>query len=105
LGDTRTPLRFALIRIVFVVALGFPFALYLPAWLGVPAIWGASGLTASAGIGRTGVPASRMAVLWGAALAGAAIGWGVKLIIPWSNPLIRGGLILPAFGVTYLACT
>jgi putative peptidoglycan lipid II flippase len=122
LGDTKTPLRFALVRIAFVTALGFLCALYLPGWLGVPPMWGTAGLTASAGlagwiefallrhsldgrIGRTGVPASRMAILWGAAIAGAAAGWAVKLIIPWSNPLIQGALILPAFGVTYLACT
>ena len=122
LGDTKTPLRYALLRIVFVTALGFLCALYLPGWLGVPAMWGTAGLTASAGvagwiefallrhslnrrIGRTGVPASRMAVLWGAALAGAAVGWAVKLAIPWTSPLVRGALILPAFGVTYLACT
>jgi hypothetical protein len=46
-----------------------------------------------------------MVVLWGSALAGAAIAWGVRLVMPWTNPLIRGALILPAFGVTYLACT
>jgi putative peptidoglycan lipid II flippase len=122
LGDTRTPLRFALIRIAFVTALGFLCALYLPAWLGAPAMWGTAGLTASAGIsgwiefallrhslngriGETGVPASRMAILWGAAIAGAAVGLGVKVLLPWSHPLIRGALVLPAFGLTYLACT
>ncbi len=85
-------------------------------------MWGAAGFTASAGIagwiefallrrslnervGGTGVPASRMAVLWGAAIAGAAVAWGVKLTIPWSSPLVRGAIILPAFGVTYLVCT
>ncbi len=122
LGDTKTPLRFALVRIGFVIVLGFLCALYLPGWLGLPAMWGTAGLTASAGvagwiefallrhsltkrIGRTGVPAARMAILWSAALAGAAAGWGVKLAIPWTNPLVRGALILPAFGLTYLACT
>ena len=122
IGDTKTPLRFALVRIALVTVLGFLFALYVPSWLGVPAMWGTAGLTASAGIagwvefallrhsmngrvGRTGVPAARMAILWGAAAAAAAVAWGVKLIVPWSNALARGGLILPAFGVTYLACT
>ena len=42
--------------------------------------------------------------LWGAALAGAAAAWAVKLSLPWRDPLVRGALILPAFGVTYLAC-
>jgi len=122
LGDTRTPLRFAFVRIAFVTVLGLIFALYVPPRLNLPAMWGAAGLTASAGIsgwiefallrhslnrriGQTGLPTSRMAILWGAALAGAAIAWAVKLTIPWTNPLLRGALILPAFGVTYLGCT
>jgi putative peptidoglycan lipid II flippase len=122
LGDTKKPLRFALVRIAFVTVLGFVCALYLPGWLGVPAMWGTAGLTASAGVagwiefallrhsldsrvGHTGVPASRMAILWGAAIAGAAVALGVKHVLPWSGPLVRGALILPAFGVTYLACT
>jgi putative peptidoglycan lipid II flippase len=122
LGDTKKPLRFALIRIAFVTVLGFLCALYLPGWLGVPAMWGTAGLTASAGVagwiefallrhsldsrvGHTGVPASRMAILWGAAIAGAVVALGIRLILPWSDPLVRGALILPAFGVTYLTCT
>ena len=96
LGDTRTPLRFALIRVVLVTALGYVCAILVPPWLGVPALWGAAGLTASAGIagwveflllrrglarriGATGVGVERLAKLWGAALAGAAIGWLVRM--------------------------
>jgi putative peptidoglycan lipid II flippase len=122
LGDTKTPLRFALVRITFVTVLGFLCALYLPSWLGLPAMWGTAGLTASAGvagwiefvllrhsitrrIGRTGLPAAKMLALWTSALAGAAAAWGVRLAIPWTGPLARGALILPAFGVIYLACT
>ena len=55
-------------------------------------------------IGRTGLSISRMAVLWGSAVAGGVVAWGVKLAIPWTDPLVRGALILPAFGATYLAC-
>jgi putative peptidoglycan lipid II flippase len=122
IGDTKGPLRFALIRIAFVTALGWLCALVLPSRLGVPAMWGAGGLTASAGVsgwiefallrhsmsarvGHTGLPASRLAGLWGAAVAAAVVAWGVRLLIPWTNPLVRGGLVLPAFGVTYLVCT
>jgi putative peptidoglycan lipid II flippase len=122
LGDTKKPLRYALVRIALVTVLGYLCALVIPPLVGVPAMWGTAGLTASAGvagwiefallrhslngrIGPTGVSAQRMVVLWGSALAGAAIAWGVRLVMPWTNPLIRGALILPAFGVTYLACT
>jgi len=48
--DTRTPLRFALIRIALTVSLGWVFALYVPRWLGLHPNWGIAGLTASAGI-------------------------------------------------------
>jgi len=122
LGDTKKPLRFALVRIALVTVLGYLCALVIPPRIGVPEMWGAAGLTGSAGVagwiefallrhslngrgGDTGVPASRMAVLWGSAVAAAAVAWGVKLAVPWTNPLIRGTLILPAFGITYLACT
>lgn len=50
LRDTRTPLRFALVRLVVTAVLGLASALLLPATLGVPARWGAAGLTASAGV-------------------------------------------------------
>ena len=62
-------------------------------WLGVPALWGAAGLTASAGIagwvemlllrrtlnrriGHTGLPASYLARLWIAAGSAAGVGVG-----------------------------
>jgi len=122
LGDTKKPLRFALVRIAFVTALGYVCALIVPPRLGIPAIWGTAGLTASAGvagwiefallrrslnarIGRTGLPFSRLAILWTSAIAAAVAAWGVKLIVPWPQPLLRGLFILPAFGLTYLACT
>lgn len=122
LGDTKKPLRFALVRIALVSVLGYLCALVIPPRIGVPAIWGTAGLTGSAGvagwiefallrhslnerIGPTGVGVSRMVILWGSAVAAAAVAWGVRLAIPWTNPLVRGALILPAFGVTYLVCT
>ncbi len=127
LGDTRTPLRFAVIRVALVTALGYVFALMLPGWLGVPARWGAAGLTASAGlagwveffllrrglarrIGATGVGAGRLARLWAAALAGAALGWVMRsqewialydALRSWA-PAVRAALVLGTFGVTYL---
>ena len=127
LGDTRTPLRFAVIRVALVTALGYVFALMLPGWLGVPARWGAAGLTASAGlagwveffllrrglarrIGATGVGAGRLARLWAAALAGAALGWLMRsqewvalydALRSWA-PAVRAALVLGTFGVTYL---
>src|SRR4029079_15698931 len=48
--DTRTPLRFALVRVALTTILGYFFALPLPRMLNIPAVWGTAGLTASAGL-------------------------------------------------------
>src|SRR5262249_46650631 len=50
LRDTRTPLRFAIVRLVLTTALGYASAFPLPRLLGLPEQWGAAGLTASAGV-------------------------------------------------------
>jgi putative peptidoglycan lipid II flippase len=88
--DTRTPLRYAVIRVALTTVLGYLFAIPLPRLLGLAPEWGAAGLTASAGmagwvemlmlraslnarIGRTGLPAFYVAQLWGSAVAGATI--------------------------------
>ena len=50
LRDTRTPLRYAIVRVVLTTALGYLFALVLPPMLGLDRKLGAVGLTASAGL-------------------------------------------------------
>jgi putative peptidoglycan lipid II flippase len=119
LRDTRTPLRFAIIRVALTTVLGYLFAIPLPRLLAVPQAWGAAGLTASAGlagwvemlllrntmnarIGRTGLPASYVAKLWTAAIAGAAAAWAVKLAIPPMPPVAAAVLILGPYGCIFL---
>jgi putative peptidoglycan lipid II flippase len=120
LRDTRTPLQFAIIRIALTTVLGYLCAIPLPRLLGIPAIWGAAGLTASAGvagwvemlllrrtlnlrIGRTGLAAGYVARLWAAALAGAAAAWGVKLSAPPANPAVTAVIVLGPYGVVFFA--
>src|SRR5262249_11394153 len=122
LRDTKTPLRFALVRVVLTTILGYLFAIPLPRWLGLAAVWGAPALTAAAGIagwvellllrapmnariGRTGLPASFVARLWAAAAAGAAAAWAVKLAIPSLHPAIAAVLVLGPYGVVFFAMT
>src|SRR5205823_12707656 len=50
LRDTRTPLRYALVRVGLTTILGYLFAVPIPQALRIPVVWGAAGLTASAGI-------------------------------------------------------
>jgi putative peptidoglycan lipid II flippase len=122
LRDTRTPLRFAIVRVALTTVLGYLFAFPLPRWLGVPPLWGTAGLTASAGlagwvemlllrrtmnarIGRTGLPAAYVAKLWSAAAVAAAAGWGVKLALPALHPIVAGALVLLPYGLVFLSVT
>jgi putative peptidoglycan lipid II flippase len=118
LRDTRTPLRFALVRVVLTTALGYMCAIPLPRWVGLPAAWGAAGLTASAGvagwvemlllrralnarIGRTGLSADYVLKLWAGAAAGAAVAWTVKVAIPAMHPVFTAILVLGPYGVVF----
>jgi putative peptidoglycan lipid II flippase len=119
LGDTRTPLRFAVIRVVLVTALGYLFALVIPPRLGINPQWGAAGLTASAGIagwcefallrhslniriGRTEVGVGRLARLWTAAFVAALAGWGLRVETSALHPIVRAAVVLTPFGIIYL---
>ncbi len=122
LRDTRTPLKFALVRVTLTGALGYVAALWLPGWIGIEARWGAAGLTASAGIagwvefallrhalarriGRAGLDARRLARLWASAALAAAAGSVVKPLVRGAHPAVAGVLVLGAFGLVYLAAT
>jgi putative peptidoglycan lipid II flippase len=119
LRDTRTPLRFAVVRVVLTTALGFLAALRLPGWLGVDPKLGVAGLTASAGIagwvefyllrraiaqriGPTGIRFSFTFKLWGAAGASAVVAWGVKLGLRSDHRVIIALVILLAYGMSFL---
>jgi putative peptidoglycan lipid II flippase len=124
--DTRTPLRFALVRVTLTTVLGYIGGLHVPGWLGISGIWGTVGLTATSGIagwieffllrraltakiGRTGVEMSFLARLWLPALAAAAGGWAVKLLAqhfqPTLHPIILAIIVFADFGVIYLLGT
>jgi putative peptidoglycan lipid II flippase len=120
--DTRTPLRFALVRLVVTASLGLASALLLPALFGLPAQWGAVGLTASAGVagwiefyllrrkmnqklGPTGVPAQIMFKLWSAACLGAITACAVEYLMPSHGPTVTAIYVLGAYGLSYFAVT
>ena len=122
LRDTRTPLRFALIRVALTTSLGYVCALWLPGWIGIDRRWGVAGLTASAGvagwveftllrralnrrIGQTGLPASLVASLWASAAVAAAAAWGVKLALGPHNPRLVGAAVLIPYGAIYFSMT
>jgi len=122
LRDTKTPFRFALVRVTLTIVLGYLFALPLRVALGFPPTWGAAGLTISAGlagwiefallrravnrrIGKTGIPPRRLATLWGSAALAAAVALGIHGLAPRSRPLLVGVLVIAAYGATYFAST
>jgi putative peptidoglycan lipid II flippase len=122
LHDTRTPLRFAVIRVALTVGLGYLFALPLPPALGLDPRWGAAGLTASAGIagwvefallrralnariGVTGLPVALVAKLWGAAAAAAVAAWALRAVVPSSHPVLAALVLLSVYGGVYFLIT
>jgi putative peptidoglycan lipid II flippase len=122
LRDTRTPLRFAVVRVILTTALGYFCALPLPRLIGIDQRWGAAGLTASAGfaawieflllrrgmsrrIGPAEFSLSYFARLWGAAALSAALAWGVRLSLHPRNPMVAAVVILLPYGLAYLGLT
>ncbi|HTZ57925.1 MAG TPA: murein biosynthesis integral membrane protein MurJ [Acidobacteriaceae bacterium] len=122
LQDTRTPLRFAVIRVALTLSLGYLFALPLPRLLGIDQRWGVAGLTLSAGIagwvefallrralqariGTVVASVSRVLRLWVSALIAAACGYGLKRVLPFHNAILIGACVLSVFGLGYLVLT
>ncbi len=122
LHDTRTPLRYAIVRVALTTFLGYLFALPLPVALHINPKWGVAGLTASAGIagwiefallrrtlnrriGKTGLAGSYVIKLWLAALVAAGIGWGLKLLVGSLHPIPLAVVVLGGYGVSYFAIT
>jgi putative peptidoglycan lipid II flippase len=120
LRDARTPLRYAVVRVVLTSGLGYLFAIPLPGMLGIDAHWGVAGLTASAGIagwveflllrrtlnariGRTGLHASFVARLWLSAALAAAAAWGVKELVGARSAIPLAILTIIPYGVVYFA--
>lgn len=122
LHDTRTPLRFAILRVLLTTAAGYVFALKLPGWIHIDISWGVAGLTSSAGlaawleflllrrglnrrIGATGLKPAYLVQLWGSAVLAAAAAFGVKMVVGEMRPFFAGALILFPYCAIYLAAT
>ncbi|HET7025734.1 MAG TPA: murein biosynthesis integral membrane protein MurJ [Gemmatimonadales bacterium] len=121
LRDTRTPLKFGVIRVALVTALGYGAAFPLREALGIDGRWGPAGLTIAAGIagwaeflllqramgrriGRTGLRTGELARLWGAAVLAAAVAWGVLRLLGAHQGLLASTFVLGVFGGGYILC-
>lgn len=122
LQDTRTPLRFATVRVALTIGLGYLFAIPLPLQLGIEPRWGAAGISLASGLaawiefhllrrglaprlGQTGIPLRFLAKLWVSALAAAAAAWAVKLAVEGHPPLVVALFSLGMYGAAYFAIT
>src|SRR4029077_10656456 len=122
LGDTKTPMRFTIARLVIATIGGYVAAVWLPPLLQLDMKWGAAGLTASAGVagwielallrhsltarvGNVSAPVSYTARLWASALVAGGIGRGAYLALPQLHPVLTGAIVLPIFGAIYLGVT
>lgn len=118
LRDTRTPLRFAVIRVLLTTLLGYLMALPLPHLLGIELRWGAAGLTISAGIaawvefallqrglrgriGQVGVPPGFLAKVWSAALPAAAAARGLFVAIGNRGHILAAVVVLAVYGAIF----
>jgi putative peptidoglycan lipid II flippase len=118
LRDTRTPFRFASLRVMLTAALGWFLAFPVCRWLGFPARLGLVGLTLSSGmaawiefsllrsrmnrrIGKSGLPMRQTAKLGGLALGAAILACGAKYVTKNIPPFIAGTIVLLIFGFVY----
>lgn len=118
--DTRTPLRFALVRVALGAGLGWMLAFHAPGWLGLPPGLGLAGLTLAASVagwveqrllqhavarhlGKVGLPLDFALRCWGAAIGGALPAYALKPWLPAAHPALSGSLVCLVFGVTYFA--
>jgi putative peptidoglycan lipid II flippase len=138
LRDTRTPARYAMIRVGLAAVLSVILMIQFEAirverlgisvpggvfshlrigdkQLGVVGLALGTGIAAwvewallkralRARVGSVGAGKGPLTRMFAAALAGAAAGWGVRLLLPDSVPaFIAGALVLGVYGVTYFA--
>jgi putative peptidoglycan lipid II flippase len=120
--DTRTPLRFSLIRVLVTTVLGFTSSMYLPGLVGIDKRWGVVCLPATAGlaamleytllrrtlirrIGRVALSTSLLARLWTAAILAGAIAWVVHRFVTSLHPILVAAVVLGIYASCYGAAT
>jgi len=123
LRDTRTPLRFAVIRVLLTTILGYLAALPLPRLLGIEHRWGVAGLTVSAGIaswveftllqrelrvriGHVGVAPSFLGKVWCAALLASAGARGLAYaltshVLGSRHHIVLATAVLGLYGIVF----
>jgi putative peptidoglycan lipid II flippase len=123
LKDTRTPLKFAVVRVILTTILGYLFALPIPRYFHLDPSLGTVGLTASAGmsgwveflllkralnkrVGNTYLSVKYQIQLWFPALLGAMTGFFIKWnFLKNTGAIFTAVIVLFVYGVIYLLGT
>lgn len=122
LQDTRTPMRFAIVRVAVSISLGWFLALRLPSMLGLESRWGVVGITLAAsaaawlewyllrgklpeGLAHRAPPARQGAAILIGAILAAALGVAVRQIVGTLHPIPLAVIVLGAYGIAYLTLT
>jgi putative peptidoglycan lipid II flippase len=117
--DTKRPLRFAIIRVILTMVLGWIAAVPLPRYLGIDGHWGTAGLTLTAGvagwvefallrrelqrrIGPATLSRELVIRLWGIATVAGALAFGVQRLVDSAHAVIVAAAVLGTFGLAYL---
>lgn len=120
LRDTKTPSRFALLRVILTAFLGYLVTFPLRLRFDWSVLYSAAGLTASAGvagwlefllirkslsgkIGRFSLGGVAIPKAWAAAAVASVVGYIAKIYWPSSHPFIAGVIVLGIYGLIYLA--
>lgn len=122
LKDTRTPLKFAVVRVFFTISLGYLFAFVLPPYFGLDSRFGTVGISISGGlaawiefyflrkslnkkIGNTGLSMEFQFAVWMVALFSALAAFSLNyFVLPVSlHVILRAVMALGLFGVIYFS--
>jgi putative peptidoglycan lipid II flippase len=122
LRDTKTPLKFASVRVFLTLILGYFSALPLPRMMHIDPRWGVAGLTASAGIagwvefallrsrlgqriGRAPLSLAFLSKVWGSAAVAAGVGYLLKARMQFLHPIPLALVVLGVYGVLFFLLT
>lgn len=120
--DTKTPARFAFIRVFLTAVLGYLVVFPLREYFGWDGAYSIAGLTASAGIsgwieylliknalqsklGAFHSDKETSMKCWGAAILSGAMAFGTDKLLPPTHPFIFGVVVIGVYGVLYLTLT
>lgn len=120
LQDTKTPAKFAAVRVALAAALGgtlmllgrdvlvagnplSPAGLALGSGIAAWVEWFLLRRELDRRIGRTLPPLRALAKMTAAALAASAVAWGVQQPLPPVPPLARAAIVVPLYAAVYLA--